>query len=41
MTGSYEANKKRGFTDCSTEMFYVDYNYGTWTTQESSICSEN
>ena len=25
MTGIYEASKKRGFTDCSTEMFYVDY----------------
>ena len=25
MTGTYEASKKRGFTDCSTEMFYVDY----------------
>ena len=25
MTGNYEASKKRGFTDCSTEMFYVDY----------------
>ena len=25
MTGSYEASKKRDFTDCSTEMFYVDY----------------
>ena len=24
-TGIYEASKKRGFTDCSTEMFYVDY----------------
>ena len=24
MTGSFEASKKRGFTDCSTEMFYVD-----------------
>ena len=24
MTGSCEASKKRGFTDCSTEMFYVD-----------------
>jgi len=23
--GSYEASKKRGFTDSSTEMFYVDY----------------
>ena len=22
MTGIYEASKKRGFTDCSTEMFY-------------------
>ena len=22
---TYEASKKRGFTDCSTEMFYVDY----------------
>ena len=21
----YKASKKRGFTDCSTEMFYVDY----------------
>ena len=25
ITGSYEGSKKRGFTDCSTEMFYVDY----------------
>ena len=27
MTGIYEASKKRqrGFTDCLTEMFYVDY----------------
>ena len=25
MTGIYEASKKRGFTDCSTEIFYVDY----------------
>ena len=25
MTGIYEASKRRGFTDCSTEMFYVDY----------------
>ena len=25
MTGIYEASKKRGFTDCSSEMFYVDY----------------
>ena len=25
MTGSCEASEKRGFTDCSTEMFYVDY----------------
>ena len=25
ITGIYEASKKRGFTDCSTEMFYVDY----------------
>ena len=25
MTGIYEASKKRGLTDCSTEMFYVDY----------------
>ena len=25
MTGIYEASKKRGFTDCSTEMCYVDY----------------
>ena len=25
MTGIYEASKKRGFTDCSTEMFNVDY----------------
>ena len=25
MTSIYEASKKRGFTDCSTEMFYVDY----------------
>ena len=25
MTGTYEASKKRGFTDCSTERFYVDY----------------
>ena len=25
MTGIYDASKKRGFTDCSTEMFYVDY----------------
>ena len=25
MTGIYEESKKRGFTDCSTEMFYVDY----------------
>ena len=25
MTGSYEASKKRGLTDCSTEMFCVDY----------------
>ena len=25
MTGIYEASEKRGFTDCSTEMFYVDY----------------
>ena len=30
MTGIYEAGKKRGFTDCSTEMFDVD---------SSSICS--
>ena len=25
MTGTYEASKKRGFIDCSNEMFYVDY----------------
>ena len=25
MTGIYEASRKRGFTDCSTEKFYVDY----------------
>ena len=25
MTGIYEASKKRGFTDCLTELFYVDY----------------
>ena len=25
MTGIYEASKKRGFTNCLTEMFYVDY----------------
>ena len=25
MTGSCEASKKRGLTDCSTEMFNVDY----------------
>ena len=25
MTGINEGSKKRGFTDCSTEMFYVDY----------------
>ena len=25
MTGIYEASKKHGLTDCSTEMFYVDY----------------
>ena len=25
MTGIYEASKKHGFTDCLTEMFYVDY----------------
>ena len=25
MTSIYEATKKRGFTDCSTEMFSVDY----------------
>ena len=25
MTGIYEASKKHGFTDCSTEMFYADY----------------
>ena len=25
MTGIYEASKKRDFTHCSTEMFYVDY----------------
>ena len=25
MTGSYEASKKRAFTDCSTEMVYVNY----------------
>lgn len=25
MPGSYEASKKCGFTDSSTEMFYVDY----------------
>ena len=25
MTGVYDASKKHGFTDCSTEMFYVDY----------------
>ena len=25
MTSIYEARKKHGFTDCSTEMFYVDY----------------
>ena len=25
MTGMNEGSKKRGFTDCSTEMFYVDY----------------
>ena len=39
MTDIYEASKKRGFTDCLTEMFYVDYIYTTWTTQESTICS--
>jgi len=25
MTGSYEARRKRGFTDRSTEVFYVDH----------------
>ena len=25
MTATYEASKKRGFTDCTTEMFYVNY----------------
>ena len=25
MTGIYEASKKHGFTDCSSELFYVDY----------------
>ena len=25
MTDIYEASKKRGFTDCSTEEFYLDY----------------
>ena len=37
MAGIYDASKKRGFTDCSTEMHLLCGLYRTRTTQESSI----